>query len=76
MAIGQIGEKEYLEYSKQVGYQLDKLYVHSSKAFKGVGTFELERRVADKGAKGIGVLSSLNAVSFNEKFDLLLLELV
>jgi len=71
VAFGQIGEKKRLEFSEHVDYQLDKLYVHSSKAFKGVGTFiykELERRaVINRGARGIGVLTSLNAIPFYEK---------
>lgn len=69
VAFGHIAEKKRVEFSEIVDYQLYKLYVSSKTVYKGIGKMiynELERRVRAKGARAIGLLSSLNAISFYE----------
>jgi N-acetylglutamate synthase-like GNAT family acetyltransferase len=57
------------DFSSKCDFELQKLYVHPSASRRGIGTEiyqELEKRIVNQGASGIGVVSSLYAQPFYE----------
>ena len=67
LAFGCMGKCSSDDFTAGCDHELHKLYVAPSVSRRGLGSelyLELERRVVSQGGRGIGVISTLNAVPF------------
>lgn len=69
VAFGHMGKRKLKEFSELIDYEVFGFYVSPRVVRRGVGRMlykELEQRAKTKGAQGIGIHSSSNAIPFYE----------